>query len=486
MEADAMANGISTEALIARAAAGIFAAREWKPPVLILCGSGNNASDGYALALLLQKANLECAILRLTDRATPEGERLLSACRDCGVPIFSYHNGFSFSPYEELVDCMLGIGFCGELRAPFDEVIARVNASGKYIVSIDINSGLSADGGIGERALRSDLTLSLGERKIGLYLADGRDLVGKVLRVDIGLARAPFCRALAEESDFSSLVPPRRQNCHKGDFGYVSILGGCTRYTGAVKLANLAASALCAGCGVSQVILPASLAPSVSPYLLESTLYPLPDRDGYALFDEKELRAALQRQRALAVGMGWGTSAENEKILSWILENLDLPLVIDADGLNTLARMDRAALKAYRGQVILTPHPREMERISGVPLVKILANPAKIAEEYAKATGAVVLLKGASTVVTDGEETLLVARGGAGMATAGSGDVLSGILAGLLGYLPPTVKTVACGAYLAGMAGELAEDDLGEIAMTSSDTVAKIKLAAHSLFSSKC
>ena len=481
IEALALQNGIAERTLIERAAKGLFSAYEWRSPALIVCGGGNNASDGYALALLLKKANIECHLLRLTEKATAEGQKLLVECRAAGVLIFTYDDAFSLSPYEEIVDCMLGIGFSGELRSPFCEMIAKINESKKPVISADINSGLSSDSGQGKSALRSDLTVSFGERKAGLYLADGRDLVGRVERVDIGLDRAPFDIALAEAEDFSDLLIERKNNSHKGDYGYVSIFGGCAEYAGAVKLANLSLSALRCGCGVSQLILPASIANSVSPYLLESTLFLLPDRDGHALFDEEKLAAALSRQEALAIGMGWGRSPENKKILTWILENLDIPLVIDADGLNTLAELDENMLASYRGQAILTPHAKEFERLSRFPIAEILQNPIEIARNYAKRTGVILLFKGATTIVTDGENTRLVARGCPGMATAGSGDVLSGILAGLLGYLPPELHTVAFGAYLAGVAGELAQAEVGSVSMTSSDTVKKIP-EALSLF----
>ena len=480
-EALAMKSGISERVLIERAAEGLFSAYPYRSPALIVCGSGNNAADGYALALLLKKAKIDCHILRLSEKASREGAILLDECRAAKIPIFPYDETFSLSPYEEIVDCMLGTGFSGKISPPFSEMIERINASGKPVISADVNSGLDADSGQGKGAIRSDLTVTFGERKTGLFLADARDLVGRVERVDIGLARATFDLSLAEAEDFADLFPKRKHNSHKGDYGYVSILGGSAEYAGAIKLANLALSALRAGCGVSQLILPASLANSVSPYLLESTLFLLPDRDGHALFDEERLTAALSRQKALAIGMGWGKSDENKKILTWILSHLEIPLVIDADGLNTLATLDETLLASYRGQVIVTPHAKEFERLSKIPMEEILQNPLEIAKNFAKRTGAILLLKGATTIVTDGEHTRLVTRGCPGMATAGSGDVLSGILAGLLGYLPADLSTVTFGAYLAGLAGELAEREVGSVSMTSSDTVRKIP-EALSLF----
>jgi NAD(P)H-hydrate epimerase len=292
-------------------------------------------------------------------------------------------------------------------------------------------------------------------------------------------------RFLAEAADFGIVFTQRKQNSHKGDYGYVSILGGCAEYSGAVKLANLSCAALRSGCGVAQLILPVSLRESVSPYLLESTLAPLPDENGHMCFDPTALDRVLSRQKALAMGMGWGRSPHNGEILRYVLENYAIPTVIDADGLNTLAEMDKEMLRRTACRVILTPHLKEFERLCGIPIAEIQKDPVGYAEQYAKETGVILLLKGACTVVTDGDVTYLVNRGCAGMATAGSGDVLSGVLAGLLGFAPPTPLTVACGAYVAGRAGELAEMDVNPVSMLASDTVAHIGKAVAEILEEK-
>jgi NAD(P)H-hydrate epimerase len=234
---------------------------------------------------------------------------------------------------------------------------------------------------------------------------------------------------------------------------------------------------------VAQLAVPESIAGSVSPYLLESTLALLPDRDGKMIFAPDALDRVLARQAALAFGMGWGRSPEYPAILQHILQHYATPTVIDADGLNTLAEMDLSLLRQTKCKVVLTPHLKEMERLSGVPIAEIRKDPIRAAEAFAKAYGVILLLKGTCTVITDGEETYLVNRGCAGMATAGSGDVLSGVLAGLLGYAPCDALTVACGAYIAGLAGELAEKDVNPISMTASDTVAHIGQAISKMIS---
>lgn len=282
-------------------------------------------------------------------------------------------------------------------------------------------------------------------------------------------------------AELAPLLPPRERNTHKGNYGYVAILGGCLEYSGAPKLANLAQSALRAGCGVATLAVPASLAGAVAPYLLESTLFRIPDRDGHMVFDEPSLAALIAGRRAVAVGMGWGRTEDNLRILDWLLTHFAGSLLIDADGLWGLAGLGTDRLRAAACRVVLTPHHGEFARLTGAGLAEIAANPVPTAQKLAGESGAVVLLKGAVTTVTDGAETWLVDRGCPGMATAGSGDVLSGVLAGLLGYLPPDVPTVALGAYLAGLAGEYAARDVGEVSMLASDTVGHLAEAVRTV-----
>ena len=205
-------------------------------------------------------------------------------------------------------------------------------------------------------------------------------------------------------------------------------------YSGAAKLANMSCAALRSGCGVATLAVPKTIAMSVAPYLVESTLTLFSDDgEGHMIFEEEELDRFLKKQNAIAVGMGWGQSVENEKILTYILKHYTSALIIDADGLNTLAKLDSNLLRNTSAKVVLTPHLKEFERISGVKIEALQQDPVKYACAYAKEYGVCVLLKGASTIVTDGAESYLIDRGCSGMATAGSGDVLSGVLVGMMG-----------------------------------------------------
>ena len=274
-----------------------------------------------------------------------------------------------------------------------------------------------------------------------------------------------------ETKDIKNKFVNRPSDTNKGDYGYVGIMGGSLEYSGAVKLANLSASAMRAGCGVVRLIVPEGIAKAVAPYLLEQTIFPMNDNANKMVFSEEQINEALAKLKALAIGMGWGQSEEYEKILEYILGNYNIPVVIDADGLNTISKMNMDILKSTKCKVILTPHLKEFERLSKIKVEDIKKDEITIAKDFAKKYDVILLLKGPTTVVTDGEKVYLVKRGCPGMATAGSGDVLSGILVGLLGYNEPDILTVATGAYLNGIAGEIAQEKYTDISMIASDTV---------------
>ena len=472
-DARTIESGVASRELMLRAARGVLESYPWRGGTAIVCGTGNNAGDGYALAWLLQERGIPCVVFRLTDSLSADGAYYLDRCREVGVDVRMY-GGDDLSVFGEIADCIFGTGFHGTPDGIFAKAIEAINQSGCPVISVDVNSGLDGDNGTATLCVRSTLTVSVGSYKTGHFLGCAKDVIGRLINVDIGIEPISVRCSLLEAEDVAKVFSERMQSSHKGTYGYVSILGGCTSYAGAVKLANLSCAALRAGCGVARLTVPRSLGECVSPYLLESTLMLMPDRDGKMICDPAALDEALAGQRALAIGMGWGSSTEYERILEHILGRYDISVVIDADGLNTLAKMDQTILHRTACRVLLTPHPKEMERLSGVPVAEILRDPIGVAERYAREYGVTVLLKGATTVVTDGETTYLVDRGCAGMATAGSGDVLSGILAGLLGYAPQTPLTAACGAFVAGLAGELAERAVNPISMIASDTVTHI------------
>ncbi len=263
-----------------------------------------------------------------------------------------------------------------------------------------------------------------------------------------------------EIKDIKDLFKERDSFANKGDFGKCGILGGSINYTGSVKLATLACSAMRSGAGICRIIIDEYLTNAITPYILEETLWPL----------DNDLDKAIRNLDSLAIGMGWGISDKNTKMLKYILKNYKGILIIDADGLNILAK-NLDLLSVTKAQVILTPHPKEFSRIINKDIKEILDDPIKYTMDFAKKYQVIVLLKGARTIVADGDNYYEVNMAVPGLATAGAGDVLSGILAGFMAYNKYNIKSVAAAALLNALAGKIAEDKYTDIAMIAHDTI---------------
>lgn len=293
------------------------------------------------------------------------------------------------------------------------------------------------------------------------------------------------------EAQVASLFPERPSDCHKGTFGYVALIGGSLEYSGAIRLAAQANAAMRSGAGVATVAAPRNICPLIALQIMEATLYPLSDADGRIVFNEDEFAGLARRYDCIAFGMGIGNSDETLKAIEYLLANYDKTLIVDADGLNAMARLDHETIRNTRAKLVLTPHLKEFSKLSGMTVEEAKADPVKAAEYLAAELGAVVLLKGSTTVVagkapqsaemsqevtTDVNliEVLATDHGCPGMATAGSGDVLSGILSALCVNEEDLVLAAAAGAYINGAAGELAQSRHSDVTMTSADTAASV------------
>ncbi|MBQ3126894.1 MAG: NAD(P)H-hydrate epimerase, partial [Clostridia bacterium] len=242
---------ISFPTLIERAGRAIFDTVEWHEPVAIVCGIGNNAADGFVVAELLTRAGKKAELFLLTDRFTEAGRLFFDRCQSLGVPAHHGLDALCLDGFATVLDCIFGTGFKGEIEDPFRTAIERINASGAYVVSVDINSGLGGDSGIGKCCVRSDLTVSLGNFKSGHFLNSAKDNIGKKVNCDIGIELLDEPAYLIEAEDIRRLFTGRRSDSNKGDYGYVTLIGGSMEYSGAAKLANIALSSLRAGAGVA-------------------------------------------------------------------------------------------------------------------------------------------------------------------------------------------------------------------------------------------
>ena len=338
------------------------------------------------------------------------------------------------------------------------------------MIAVDINSGLNGDSGLGDLCVRSDLTVSIGDFKTGHFLNMAKDVIKQKVNIDIGIEPADRTYSLVEEADLAELFGPRKNYTNKGTYGYTALIGGSKRYSGAIRLAGLAGTALRSGAGVVKLAVPDVLFPIVAPAVLESTVFPLKDDGDGIVFSEKETAELISNIRTAAFGMGIGTGKGAADMLEYLLDHFTSRLIVDADGLTLLSRMDREKIRNAACTLILTPHVKEFSRLTGLSVDEILNSPVPAAEAYAKEQKVILLLKGPATVITDGNTTCITDTGCAGMATAGSGDVLSGILAAVLGYAPDPLFGTAAAAWINGKAGELAQSRMGSVGMTAGDT----------------
>lgn len=262
--------------------------------------------------------------------------------------------------------------------------------------------------------------------------------------------------------DIKELFRERNKEANKGDFGKVGILGGSINYSGAIKLASMSLTSLRSGCGLVRIIVPSKTVNMLGPYILEQTIF--------AYDSLEDIQRAITDLDVLAVGMGWAAKAEHLGILEYILLNFKGKLIIDADGLNTLVgHLD--LLKESQANILLTPHLKEFSRLTNIPIKEIKEQEISVVHTFAKENNVTVLLKGSTTMITDGKDIYLTKYGTPGMATSGSGDILSGILAGLLGYLEFNLLTVSAATILNGLAGKLAEEKYTDISMIARDTI---------------
>ena len=481
-EKNMILQGATSKALTLQAAQAVFNNSKITPPVAVVCGGGNNGGDGFAIAKILHDKNIECEVILLEEKFTENSKYFYDICKKSQIRVVLYEKTTNFSRFPTIFDCIFGIGFSGEVRGKAKELIEKINNSPAYKISVDINSGLSADSGLADTCLQSDLTISLGAFKSGHFLNMAKDVIKCKINCDIGIKITNKPYYLLEDSDTLSCLKKRKNFSHKGTFGYVAIIAGSKKYSGAAKLANLACCCMASGAGVIKLAVPDCISNAVMPYLLESTLYPLSDQGGELLFNKNEIDDLISNVNTIAIGMGLGTGSQVKLLLEYLILNFNGTLIVDADAINSLAQMDLELLKKSKCKIILTPHLKEFSRLTQENSQKLQQNSIEIAKNFAKKYNVIVLLKGTCTIITDGDMVYLSDRGCAGMATAGSGDVLSGVLCAVAAYNQNNLPLAAAtAAYIAGAAGEMASKKYSDISMTSSDTVEFIKTVIANL-----
>lgn len=460
--------------------------------VTVVCGKGNNGGDGFVAARLLRRRHAKVRVLAMAptselsrDAATMSRQFVRSAGKSSVYPYTSKAQAQALLQDSDiLIDALLGTGLSATVTGRYAEAIDSINEAGRPVIAVDLPSGLHADTGttLG-RAIRATLTVTLGLPKLGLYQGDGINLSGEVAIVDIGIPPA-YTEAvesrttLMTQQEICTYLPRRQSSSHKGTFGHAGIIAGSVGKTGAAAMA--ARAALRVGTGLVTVAIPSSVNDVLEAKLLEAMTVPMPETKARTL-----ARTALDRlgdfmaaRTAVAIGPGLSTHPETVELIQALMKQLDRPAVLDADALNALTGRT-ALLASCKIPPIITPHPGEMARLEADATPQTVNNDRiGTATRFARARGLFVVLKGARTVVARPDGAVAICpTGNPGMATGGTGDVLTGMMVGFLAQGLPSWEAACAATYLHGVAGDLAAARTGQAGLIAGDMIEEIPSA---------
>ncbi|MBQ9066309.1 MAG: NAD(P)H-hydrate dehydratase [Clostridia bacterium] len=455
--------------------------------VAIVVGKGKNGGDGFVIARKLQDADYTVSVILAFGKPTAEDAvHNYELAVSLGVPMIDYTEEPAYAQQTMarahlIVDAIFGIGFRGaasESQAEVFDFITRCNA---YVVAIDVPSGVETDtGAVNGSCVYADITYALTCLKPAHVFYPAREACGENVVLDIGILPESFsvvepCLMTYEEKDLGRMLPARGRTSHKNDYGHVLSLCGSYRMPGAACLC--ANAAVRSGAGLVTAAFPQKAYPAVSSHLTESMMLPLPDSpDGMVVLSAGNvLRPFFERATTLVLGCGLGQSPEVRAVVIDALQNFAGPVVLDADGVNAIAH-NPELLATVSGPVVLTPHPGEMSRLTGLPVSEILRDRVGTAARFADTYGVTVLLKGPDTVVASSltRDIYVNTTGNQGLAKGGSGDTLSGILAALLAQGMDPFEAAACAAYLHGKAAEKAAETRALRSLAAGDLIAAL------------
>lgn len=449
--------GVSNEVLLDRAGHAVaeeILKRFKGGRVLICIGKGNNGKDGVVVY------------------------NILSNIHGFNVTLFDVFND-SFDAfnnnYDIIIDCIFGTGLNKTVVGKIFNIIEKINSLKCYVISCDIPSGLNGDNGLPMGiAVKANLTVAIQDFKPGHFLNNGKDLCGEVVVKDIGISvwEDEVINKFTK-NELSKFFPQRKNNVHKGMFGKACVFGGSKNFPGSAIISANGLVALKMGVGYSNLAIPNCVFNAISLLNPELTITVFPDDGNNIVFSKEKLDKILGYD-TIAFGMGVGVTKDVYESLRYILNNFKGRLIIDADGLNVLSTYGVEILNEKTCEVCLTPHIGEFCRLTSITKDEILKNGIFLAKEFAKKYKVVLALKSSSTIITDGDTTFINSTGCSGMAKGGSGDLLSGIIAGLSTRKIEYVNCVSASCFLFGLAGEKAKKSLNDYCMTVSDIIKEI------------
>lgn len=442
--------------------------------ILVLCGSGNNAGDGLAIARMLKQQNYDVAIALLadTDTMSEDAKVQLQLAAACQIPAISNEYLIENS-FDVIVDAMFGVGLSRNITGIYKEIIHKVNQMKAQVFAVDIPSGINATTGkIMGDAIQADVTITFGTNKLGLVLYPGKLYAGEIIVADIGYPQVSYDSLESpyfyyEPEDLPDLLPCRVPYGHKGTFGQVLIIGGCESMAGAPVFSAKAAYQM--GAGIVRVL-------STS-HNRDVILQEVPE----ALFDTYEKDSAVDYEQisqyllaadVIVLGPGLGTSKRAKEIVDYVIKQSGTtPVLLDGDGI-TLA--DQVQLRE-KDNLIVTPHPKEFSRLANISVTDLKEDFLSNVVSYAEKLSCIFVGKDARTIVSDSQNCYVNVSGNDGMATAGSGDVLTGIVAALVAQKKDLFQASTVGVFIHGLCGDFQKQAFNSYSVTASGLIESIK-----------
>ena len=467
--------GISGTVLMERAGAAAFELlkKHWPDAktITIVCGTGNNAGDGFVMARLAREEGFNVHVLQVGDAANLQGDALAAAQRLQAMDISSVaFTALLCQQTDVIVDALLGTGLKGNVTGDRHDAIEAINTSGKPVLALDVPSGLNADNGqVQGCAIKANATITFIGNKQGLQVGDAYDYVGELTFASLSVPLAVYEHTqssveLINYQSLKSILKPRPRNSHKGDYGHVLIVGGESGFTGAARMAGEATARIGAGL--------VSIATRQEHAMILNASRP--ELMVHGVDDEKAFHLLSERTNVIAIGPGLGQSDWAKDLLNYAIAS-GLPLVVDADALNLLS-----ANPQKRDNWVLTPHAGEAARMLGKSTQEIQADRFASAQALQDEYGGLVVLKGTGTLIaTVDEHQFLCSDGNPGMASGGMGDVLTGIIAGLLAQGLNQLDAACLGVCLHACAGDAAAKAAGERGLLASDLMSWLRRLAN-------
>ena len=461
-----------------------------KKKIAIIAGKGNNGGDGFVIARHLLNQGISVKVFLLTDPKSLRGDaeinfNIFHHMKGEAIPVPSSKDyqkvKKSLEHFDLLIDGIFGTGLDAEVRGYYREVIDHLNALQKPIVAIDIPSGLDANTGkpLGT-AIRASLTITFGLPKVGHLISPGSDYVGTLKVIDIGIPKRLVeeekiqTHLLEYEEIRRGLSTSRRPDTHKGDYGHLLVIAGSVGKTGAAAMACEAALRI--GAGLVTLAIPKSLNPIMEVKLTETMTEPLPEtpKQTLSLRAFNAILRLCENKRAVIIGPGIGTYKETQSLVLKLIKALDLPIILDADGLTSLAAQPKTLLSTKQ-PLILTPHPGEMARLVRCTTKEVQEDRIGVSRNFSQSHHVYLILKGHRTLIaTPKGEIFINPTGNPGLASGGTGDVLTGMIGGLICQGFDILSALQISVYLHGLAGDVVAQELGEKSLVATDIIKKI------------